>query len=315
MKARLKINRIKFYVIVAIVIFAILIFLNWSLGVGSGESNLGGWLIYIIIPKAVFNAILIIGISLVIKKIVFNKIFDKKQKHPIITAVLSILLTTTIFGYFTIPSLFVQESSYLPLTYIGVIFIGIPAIAITFFAYLLRANQPNIWRFNLGPATITYSLWMFILLFMISGLNFLFMKASLCNFVVGDLPNSNCYYTKAVKTTNVNFCAKIKDRSASDCVVAIAIYKEDPSFCYSPILEDLPTLYAYPKDICLYELSVATNNKSLCDHIEYEDQRISCLEYKPSSIEEISEFEKQYELERKSRPFLEKLRDFFNGYY
>ena len=64
-----------FYFILGLAIIGVLIFLGWSLTRGSGEQNLGSWLIFIIIPYTIKSASVFIGISLILK-FAFNKILS-----------------------------------------------------------------------------------------------------------------------------------------------------------------------------------------------------------------------------------------------
>lgn len=248
----IKKNYRRFYFIVGIVTIGALIFISWSLTQGSGENNLGGWLILVIIPSAIKTAAVFILLSLVLK-FIFVKFFRNSLSRPILTTVLITVFVTVILGYFFIPALFVQESSYLDFFYIGTIFIGLPAILVTIFTNILRINNPVFWRLNLGPAIITYSLIMFVLPTVIGGLNQIFTKALACDFVRGHSPQLICYRIKAIKTADLNLCIEknLDQIIKGDCIIGIAVFRKDISFCENPIIKSNNNSYNF----CLSEVN------------------------------------------------------------
>ncbi|MEK9168519.1 MAG: hypothetical protein AAB698_01850 [Patescibacteria group bacterium] len=223
-----------FYFILGLAIIGVLIFLGWSLTRGSGEQNLGSWLIFIIIPYTIKSASVFIGISLILK-FAFNKIFKNQLKRPILVSVLITILVTAILGYFTNQIFLIEEllDSEGILYVSGIILIGISIILVVIFTKILKVSAPDFWRLNLAPVIITYLLVMVALPFIIGGLNYFFTKTMVCDFVYGKLPQSNCYRIKAAKTGDVGLCheKELDQIMEGDCIIAVAVYKNDPSLC------------------------------------------------------------------------------------
>ncbi len=77
-----------------------------------------------------------------------------------------------------------------------------------------------------------------------------------CNFVSGKTPQSNCYRIKAIKTGDINLCRekKLDQIIKGDCIISIAAYRKDPSFCDEPEVKNNSNSYNF----CL---SMISNNQ------------------------------------------------------
>jgi len=251
-----KINYSKFYLIVSLAIVSIFIFLGWSLFQGSGEQNLGAWLIIFVIPATAVITVICVGISLSLKA-VFHKIFGNKLNRPILITVLITIFVTAIFEYITSPNLAIEKLSLeLVIDASGIIIIGLFAVLIDIFSKIFKASVPNFWKFNLSPAIITFSSTFIAMSLIITGTNYIFSRMMYCNLVWGQKAQNWCYYVKAVKTGDVNLCREknLDQLIKGDCIMAIAEYKNDASLCELPEIKSNVNNYNF----CL---SVSSGNQ------------------------------------------------------
>ncbi|KKS81509.1 MAG: hypothetical protein UV58_C0020G0001 [Candidatus Wolfebacteria bacterium GW2011_GWC1_43_10] len=268
-----------FYKTVWLILLLLLIFVGWTFTHGTGEQNLGAWIIITIIP-IIGYLIVFVGAGLTIR-LVLDKIFKNKLNRPVLATVLIAALVTATASYFFIVKLIVPlNSESMLFYYIDLTIIGLPAILISLLALVLKINEPSFWRLYLKPAIITSFLAMLILPLAVEGLNYLFTKTLTCNLVTGKAPQISCYRAEAIETGNYRLCLekKLDAMFEGDCVAAIAVYKKNPSLC-----ELVKELKVY--DACLHDMAIVTVDKRFCDGIKNQGLKESCLNYKPTTEE------------------------------
>jgi hypothetical protein len=252
------INYRKFYFVLVLTTIGFFIFSILLLSRNYGERNLGGWTILSLFSS--LKTTLIFIIAILILQFILNKVF--KFNKSLLNSILITIFITGIFGYFISPPFSFGEkdlADFILLYESGFLFIGFFFVLIYFFTKILKFFVPNFWKLNLQPIIITFLLIMIILPFIIGGMNYIFTKLLACNFVSGKLQKFNCYRIKAIKTGDVNLCRekKLDLVTKGDCIIYIAIYKKDPSFCQQPEIKNNYNNYNY----CLSAVNNEKANK------------------------------------------------------
>ncbi|MBU4348467.1 hypothetical protein KJ671_03160 [Patescibacteria group bacterium] len=270
-----KISRYKsFWLLLTSILILTGIFLCWTLTIGKGEQNLGAWLIL-----ALPYSFLIVGLSVFLGltfKFIFNRILNRKNKHPILIICVSTAVTTLSITYFIMSSIF-DDSSVFLIVFGRFILIGACAFLIMFLSYLFKIDQPNIWKLNLGPAILTCCSMVILSFFIILGLNCIAKKLFWCDLIRNSHENRICYREKAIRIGDINLCIN-KDLdifTKNDCLIGIAIEKKDVSICELSVIKNQEKNY----DFCLHDVSTTINNKNLCNKIKSEKIRNQCLNY------------------------------------
>lgn len=240
------INYRKFYFVLILTTIGFFIFLILLSSRNYGEQNLGVWIILSLLSS--LKTTLIFIIAILILQFILNKAF--KFNKSSLNSVLITIFITAIFGYFISPPFSFEEkdlADFILLYESGFLFIGFFFVLIYTFTKILKISVPNFWKLNLQPIIITFLFIMTILPFIIGGMNYIFTKLLACNFVSGKLQKLNCYRIKAIKTGDVNLCRekKLDLVTKGDCIIDIAIYKKDPSFCEEPEIKDNYNNYNY----------------------------------------------------------------------
>lgn len=231
--------------------------------------TLGGrekWLLDIGLPTAFRDYLVFGGLALVLKKLV-SKIFTFSPKFsPWLTVLAVVFIVTLSFFtsststfHFDFNFFFEENFDWLKIFYFSLFFVTLFVLLISLTSKLLKIPQPNFWKNDVGPAIITYSIFIFLIPFLLASFNFLMMKNFSCQKMIGLVPQENCLYRKALKTNDESLCYQLKRKKVA-CLVEF-IEESDPQLCFNLFSSELA------QDLCFYQLAVKFQEKEYCEKI------------------------------------------------